>query len=244
VSTSGATTAAVRLDAPARVAADARTRSTAEPRAAMNASAAMDSRADAAVAQLRAQPTVADARVEIVDGAACVLVAPTAAGRSRLRGHGWLTLAEDLERAIAPLRVRAWRFVERVEATLASVSDAVLAPLPATPDVLATHRESPTSVTLTLRVPLDVAVCREHFPRAPIVPGVVQLGWAESYARSLLSLEGRFVALEVVKFHHVVQPGDTLELHLDWLAADRRLKLHGTTHHGRVLSGRMVFTAP
>lgn len=240
MSTSGATAAAVRLDAPARVAAD--------------------SRAEAVVAQLRAQPTVADARVAIVNGAACVLVVPTPAGRSRLRGYGWMTFAEDLEVAIAPMPVRAWRFVESVDAALAattagatppassgdddSIRDVVLAPLPTAPDLLATHRESPTCVTLTLRVPLDVAVCREHFPRAPIVPGVVQLGWAESYARSLCSLEGRFVALEVVKFHHVVQPGDTLELRLDWLAAERRLKLHGATHHGRVLSGRLVFTAP
>jgi 3-hydroxymyristoyl/3-hydroxydecanoyl-(acyl carrier protein) dehydratase len=201
---------------------------------------------DALAARLRALPTVADARVTLLDGAACAMVAPNAAGRARLRGHGWLTYAEDLERALAPATVRAWRFVEAIDAALdeAAVRTLVLAPLPRTPDLLDSRRDSPDAVTLSLRVPLDLAICREHFPRAPIVPGVVQLAWAETFARAWLPVEGRFVALEVVKFHHVVQPGDTLELRLEWLAAERRLKMHGATAHGRVLSGRMVFAAP
>lgn len=225
--------------------------------------------AAAVAAVLRDLPLVADVRVALVDGEACVLLVPSKAGRARLRGYGWRTLADDLEAAIAPVRARSWRFVESVERAMAAahcdapaggrdvdaapaalvpgddatIRRAALAPLPTGPELVSTHRESPTAVTLQLRVPLDIAVCREHFPRAPIVPGVVQLGWADAYARERLPVEGRFVALEVVKFHHVVQPGDVVELRLEWLAAERRLKIHGTTHHGRVLSGRMVYDA-
>jgi 3-hydroxyacyl-[acyl-carrier-protein] dehydratase len=57
-----------------------------------------------------------------------------------------------------------------------------------------------------------------HFPGAPIVPGVVLLDEA-LHAIERLQPQGAQPTLwnlSTVKFHHVVRPGDALELSFEW----------------------------
>lgn len=53
-----------------------------------------------------------------------------------------------------------------------------------------------------------------HFPGAPILPGVVQLGLAERYAEILRGAETPLVAVKRMKFMHVITPGDTVSLRI------------------------------
>ena len=63
-----------------------------------------------------------------------------------------------------------------------------------------------------------------HFPGFALLPGVVQIGWAEHYARTLYGLDGGITALEQVKFKRPILPGAKLTLVLKPDAAARRLR--------------------
>lgn len=168
-------------------------------------------------------------------------VVPTVPGLAYLRSRGWLGYVESLEAELDVPSALEWRFVEAIPAERDRAELLVATPMPVAPEVLAVRATSARVVELRARVPIDVAVCREHFPRAPIVPGVVQLSWADAWAREHAGLRGRFVALESVKFRHIVQPGDVLDARLEWDARDGRLHVRTWSSAGRHLGGRIVY---
>ena len=55
-----------------------------------------------------------------------------------------------------------------------------------------------------------------HFPVAPVLPGVVQIMWAEILGRTYLGIEGSYQGMQAIKFKHVVRPGTELRLRLDY----------------------------
>ncbi|HEV2110659.1 MAG TPA: hydroxymyristoyl-ACP dehydratase [Gammaproteobacteria bacterium] len=65
---------------------------------------------------------------------------------------------------------------------------------------------------LELLVDADNPWFQGHFPQFAILPGVVQIGWAEHYARTLYGLEPGIAALEQVKFKRPILPGAELLL--------------------------------
>lgn len=71
-----------------------------------------------------------------------------------------------------------------------------------------------TGARIRLRIPEDLAYLEGHFPQTPIVPGVVLTQWAIDEAVTLFGHERRVEALSSVKFHHVMMPGDEVELTL------------------------------
>lgn len=75
-------------------------------------------------------------------------------------------------------------------------------------DVAADHAK------IRLRIPEDLAYLEGHFPQTPIVPGVVLTQWAIDEAVAQFDHQRRVEALSSVKFHHVLQPGDEVELTL------------------------------
>jgi 3-hydroxymyristoyl/3-hydroxydecanoyl-(acyl carrier protein) dehydratase len=199
-------------------------------------------RAAALEARLADHSLVSAVRVVERSGAVGIAVVPNAAGVARLRTRGWLGYVEALLPDVAQREV-AWRFVESLpdpadDAALAALLDG---PLPNRPRVLDEVAGPGAAMALRLRVPLDLAVCREHFARVPIVPGVVQLSWAAAFGRERLDVAGRFVALEAVKFQHVLQPGVEFDLRLEWRANERRLLLHAASSAGRHAAGRLVY---
>jgi 3-hydroxyacyl-[acyl-carrier-protein] dehydratase len=65
-------------------------------------------------------------------------------------------------------------------------------------------------------VPNTLSILDSHFPRFPVLPGVLILGSMGELAAHLLEDETgkawRLAGAEHVRFRHFVQPGDTMEL--------------------------------
>jgi len=61
------------------------------------------------------------------------------------------------------------------------------------------------------QVPWDLVYFAGHFAEFPLVPGVVELDWAITQARTAFTLPPHLIRTEALKFRQFVRPGDTLE---------------------------------
>jgi 3-hydroxyacyl-[acyl-carrier-protein] dehydratase len=72
------------------------------------------------------------------------------------------------------------------------------------------------SATALRNVPNTLAIFDSHFPRFPVLPGVLMLGSLGALAAELLQSDTdrrwRLAGADRVAFRHFVQPGDQLEL--------------------------------
>jgi len=91
------------------------------------------------------------------------------------------------------------------------------------PEVLKEER-SPERVELHISVEVSNPWFRGHFPQFAILPGVVQIGWAEHYARTLFGLDTGIASLQQVKFKRPIPPGARLTLALKPDMAARRVR--------------------
>ncbi|VXB49083.1 AMP-binding protein [Pseudomonas sp. 8AS] len=200
---------------------------------------------------------VADARLGVIQqGRAYLgaLVALSPSGLHALRNQGRKTLIETLRQHLAGhcealALPRRWRLL----AELPYSSQGKLAQAEVE-RLLASER--PTRVTprsaveqdgewqLELDVPPDLAHFTGHFPQTPVLPGVVQVDWAQQLARELIAdLPPRFCGMEVLKFQQLVRPGDRLQLSLRFDA--ERGKLYFAYRNGEAAcsSGRILLGA-
>jgi acyl-coenzyme A synthetase/AMP-(fatty) acid ligase/3-hydroxymyristoyl/3-hydroxydecanoyl-(acyl carrier protein) dehydratase len=204
---------------------------------------------------LVAHDWVAEARLGVVQenraslGALLVL---SDAGLFALREHGRRHLCETLRRHLAQhcetlALPRRWRLLRQLPLNAqgklpqADVEALLLAPRPKTPQVLE-QTETDGEWSLQLSVPPDLAYFSGHFPKAPVLPGVVQVEWALDLARQLLNLAGAFAGMEVLKFQQLVRPGDEVQLHLRFDAERGKLyfayrNATATCSSGRILLG-------
>lgn len=97
------------------------------------------------------------------------------------------------------------------------------------------------SLTCRVRVPYELPVFRGHFPSRPIVPGVVQIGWAVDIARAQGVVDGRFAGISGAKFRRVLQPGMSLGLRLDGHDGSRQLHFEYSLGSMIVSGGRVQF---
>jgi len=81
------------------------------------------------------------------------------------------------------------------------------------PEVLQVER-MPDGVRLELRIPGQLAYLPDHFPRFPMVPGVVQLAWAFGFAKEHLGVTAPFRRIAALKFQHPLLPKDRAQLQL------------------------------
>ena len=205
---------------------------------------------------LVAHDWVAEARLGVVQenraslGALLVL---SESGLFALREHGRRSLTETLRRHLgdhceALALPRRWRLLRQLPLTSqgklpqADVEALLLAPRPKAPEILE-QAETEGEWNLQLSVPPDLAYFSGHFPKAPVLPGVVQVEWALNLGRQLLNLPGAFAGMEVLKFQQLVRPGDEIQLHLRF--DPERGKLYfayrndtATCSSGRILLGR------
>jgi 3-hydroxymyristoyl/3-hydroxydecanoyl-(acyl carrier protein) dehydratase len=70
-----------------------------------------------------------------------------------------------------------------------------------------------------LRVPADLAALEGHFPGAPVVAAVVQLGWVMDAARALAGSAAEASAFEALRFRDVLVPEQELRLAVELSAA-------------------------
>lgn len=176
---------------------------------------------------LVAHDWVAEARLGVVQenraslGALLVL---SESGLFALREHGRRSLTEALrqhlkEHCEALALPRRWRLLRQMplnsqgKLPQADIEALLLGPRPKAPEVLE-QTETDGEWSMQLSVPPDLAYFSGHFPKAPVLPGVVQVEWALNLARQLLNLSGAFAGMEVLKFQQLVRPGDEIQLHL------------------------------
>jgi len=176
---------------------------------------------------LCAHPWVAEARLGVVTqrraslGALLVL---SANGLHALRNQGRRALLETLRGHLAQhceaiALPRRWRLLRQLplnsqgKLTQATLQALLQAPRSMAPEVLEQRQEA-DQLHLRLAVSADLACFTGHFPKTPVLPGVVQIDWAIVLAAPLLDSGRRFAGMEVLKFQQLVRPGDTLDLSL------------------------------
>lgn len=204
---------------------------------------------------LAAHDWVAEARLGVVQenraslGALLVL---SESGLFALREHGRRELTETLRKHLsqhceALALPRRWRLLRQMplnsqgKLAQADVEALLLAARPKAPEVLE-QSASDGEWNLQLSVPPDLAYFSGHFPKAPVLPGVVQVEWALNLGRQLLKLDGAFAGMEVLKFQQLVRPGDEIQLHLRFDAERGKLYFAyrndtATCSSGRILLG-------
>jgi len=205
---------------------------------------------------LATHPWVGEARFGVVHDKRAylgALVALNDAGLHALRNQGRRAVTDSLRQHLSPHCIalalpRRWRLVRHIPLNAqgklpqASLEQVLHAPRTLLPDVVS-QREENGEWHLELDVPLDLAHFTGHFPKTPILPGVVQVDWAQNLARQLMVLPPRFCGMEVLKFQQLARPGDRLQLHLRFDA--ERGKLYFSYRNGEAAcsSGRILLEA-
>lgn len=62
------------------------------------------------------------------------------------------------------------------------------------------------NVLLNLTINADLRCFKGHFDDAAVVPGVVQLDWAITFAREYLSMQGDVLDVSILKFQKLLLP--------------------------------------
>jgi len=191
--------------------------------------------------RVRAHEWVDDARLF----GGWMLVVPSVSGARALRRHGkrHLTAAWQGHAGPSPpgepLPLQ-WRLLEALPPPDGSAEERCVHPL-RDPILSEIEPGAGCSLRCRLRVPYDLAIFDGHFPAIPIVPGVVQVGWAIGLARSHLPLGGNFSGITATKFRRLVQPGMSLVLTLDVQPGSRQLRFDYSFDGAVVSTGRVLF---
>ena len=77
------------------------------------------------------------------------------------------------------------------------------------------QQHSTHSCSLLLDITADLHYFEGHFPAAPVLAGVAQMDWAVQFSQQLLFGNRPVMAVEMLKFQQMVQPGCQLTLILE-----------------------------
>lgn len=108
------------------------------------------------------------------------------------------------------------------------------------PDVVTTRRDGGCS-EVEIVVPADSAWFEGHFPSHPILPGVVQIGWAVHFAALMHDFDSAVRILEQIKFKRPIGPGACLVLRLEPSADRGKLRYDYRDGDASCSSGTLVF---
>lgn len=180
-----------------------------------------------------------------------VTVVLSQSGAEQLASQGRNLLVKQLRKALEPwfetvVLPRKWLFVNTMPLTpqgkidqrlLTSLMDVDNRKLPQALNLVITVDD----IKLGLKVPEDLIYFPNHFASYPLLPGVVQLAWAEHFGKLFFAINKPFCHMEVVKFIKIIQPGDELTLTLNWKANTGKLYFNFSSAQGPHSSGRMVY---
>ena len=148
-------------------------------------------------------------------------------------------LRERVSTAAIP---KLWRFTSRL---LRNAQGKVLAETarrlfnePPLPTVLG-QTVTGDGCLLELYIAADNPYFDGHFPEQAVLPGVVQLLWAQHFSREYLALDGKFSGMEAIKFRNLVFPDQKLSLTLEYARDSGRLKFHYDSVDGRHSQGTL-----
>jgi acyl-CoA synthetase (AMP-forming)/AMP-acid ligase II len=211
---------------------------------------------DAIESRLLASTLVSDLRVMVLDGkrqriAAFAALSPE--GRTQLARTGKLAftrflrdwLNHSVERVALP---RVWRFPDALPVNAQGKTThaellALLDEIPISrkfPRVRLLEQDRKRAV-FELTAPVDLFYFDGHFPGAPILPGVVQIGWAISYGRQSFDLPPVFLGIYALKFQQVIPPELPVTLELIHDEAKSCLAFKLSSQAGQHGSGRILF---
>jgi acyl-coenzyme A synthetase/AMP-(fatty) acid ligase len=224
---------------------------------------------DALERLLKAQTTVADAKVLLLDHSVsqsqhqprqriAAFVVLSADGRQILSAHGKLALNRQLRdgmaHAVEPVALpRSWRYLDALplnaqgkttRADLLALLDpqepASAARRPTMP-VTRLLEQDAQRVLLELTVPPNLLYFDGHFAEAAILPGVVQVDWAVSYGRDYFPLAPQFLSMHALKFQRVITPGMVVQLELLHDLQKSSLSFRMFSAAGQHAGGRIAF---
>lgn len=108
------------------------------------------------------------------------------------------------------------------------------------PEVLTDHETSHRRI-LTLRVDADCPYFQGHFPGHPVLPGVVQVGWAAHFAQKHIGFKLSFKSIRLLKFKRLIRPNIDLRLVLDFDTARSSLSFNYSSKLGDHSQGRLGY---
>jgi acyl-coenzyme A synthetase/AMP-(fatty) acid ligase/3-hydroxymyristoyl/3-hydroxydecanoyl-(acyl carrier protein) dehydratase len=214
--------------------------------------------------QLIASALVEDARVIVIDDqqehrqrvAAFVVLSDE--GRSQLEKFGKLAfnriLRDLLSPSVEPVALpRSWRYLDALpidaqgKTTYAALTALLKASdkskeRPTMPRQRLLHKAE-NRVVFELSVPSDLLYFEGHFPKIPILAGVVQIDWAIAYARQHFNVPAVFRSIHALKFQRVIQPEVPVELELIYEPQKASLNFNYRSQAGQHAGGRLQFGA-
>jgi acyl-CoA synthetase (AMP-forming)/AMP-acid ligase II len=180
---------------------------------------------------------------------ACVVLSQD--GRQLLAEQGRPGLIRQIREALhhwfdAVVLPRKWLILDSIPLTAQGKIDTRLLNELLTPDsrqlpqVLGLEL-APRRAELKLLIPHELAYFANHFQNYPILPGVVQIAWAEHYGKVFFDINQPFSHMDVIKFVRRIKPGDALTLSLEWNAQAGKLYFTMSSEQGPHSSGRLVY---
>jgi acyl-CoA synthetase (AMP-forming)/AMP-acid ligase II/3-hydroxymyristoyl/3-hydroxydecanoyl-(acyl carrier protein) dehydratase len=204
--------------------------------------------------RLAAEPWIDEAHALVISKSrdiVAVAVVLSGQGLEQLHGQGRNRLIRQLRQSLGQwfesvVLPRKWLFVDAMPLTsqgkvdrrlLTSLLDFDNRKLPQVLNV----ETAADSIRLGLKVPEDLVYFPDHFADFPLLPGVVQLAWAEHFGKLFFTIARPFSDMEAIKFTEVIRPGDLLTLSLEWKDAAGKLYFKFSSERGAHSSGRMVY---
>lgn len=214
--------------------------------------------------QLTASPLIDDARVIVIDEQlehrqrVAAFVVLSEIGRNKLAAIGKLALnrvlRDLLSHHVEPVALpRSWRYLDALP--INAQGKTTFAALAALLDMDKKNNERPTlprqrliqkednRVVFELSVPSDLLYFEGHFPKIPILAGVVQIDWVIAYARQHFDLPPLFRSIIALKFQRVIQPEVPVELELVYEPHKALLNFSYRSSEGQHAGGRLQFGA-
>ena len=99
-----------------------------------------------------------------------------------------------------------------------------------------------TDLNLELFVSNDVEFFKGHFPDFQLLPGVVQVHWAVSYAEENFGPLGEFSKIEALKFTKPIRPESKIKLEIKRNTEKGNITFKYTDEESTYSSGRVYFT--
>ncbi len=206
--------------------------------------------------QLTASSMVADARVIVTEGRRARIAAfivPSLIGHRKLALVGKLAfnriLADTVGQAVEAVGIpKVWRYLDALPTNLQGKT--AYADLIALIDGEHCHPTFPLQrllqrdawrAVLELTAPSDLFYFDGHFPRIPILPGVVQIDWVIACGRQCFDLPPVFLGIHALKFQRIIAPEEPFNLELVHEPANSCLSFKITSRVGTHTSGRVMF---
>ncbi|MBN45772.1 MULTISPECIES: AMP-binding protein [unclassified Methylophaga] len=152
-------------------------------------------------------------------------------------------LSSHFEAVVIP---RRWRFVQAMpinsQGKLPKQHLVELFAKPAVkwPELLSVkHQED--EITINCCLPEQLIYFDGHFTQQPILPGVVQVHWAEFYGRKYFAVQGKFKQLEALKFQLLLLPAQRVSISLRYDTEKQKLFFSYQSEAGTHSSGRICY---